>query len=75
MAWTIWWDTRNHPEITGWNTAVALTEGGALDMAGHFLKLKFFVFTIRRPDGTVYMDEAQIDARFNSPIRNAPPSA
>ena len=65
MSWTVWWDTRHHPEMGRWNTAVAQTEAGALDMADHFLKLKFFVFAIRRPDGSLYMGESQIGDRFN----------
>jgi hypothetical protein len=74
MSWTVWWDTRHHPEMGGSNTAVAHTEDGALDMAHHFLRLKFFVFAIRRPDGSLYMDEAQIGDRFNVPARSAPSS-
>jgi hypothetical protein len=66
MPWTIWWNTQ--VGATEWNTAIASTEAGALDMAQHFLKLKFAVFAIRHPDGTIYMDEEQIAARFSSSV-------
>ena len=71
MAWTISWNTQRSLAVAEWNTALAPTERGALDLAHHFLRLKFVVFAINRPDGTVYMDKAQLQARFNSPIRNA----
>jgi hypothetical protein len=65
VAWTIWWDTERRPGGERWNVATALTEAGALDRAHHFVKLGCVVFAIRNPDGVVYMDEAQVGARFN----------
>ena len=64
MAWTIWWDTERRPGTGRWNVASALTEAGALDRAQHFVKLGCIVYTIRNPDGAVYMDEAQLGVRF-----------
>jgi hypothetical protein len=62
MSWTIWWDTQRRPEAGRWNTAIAQTEASAVERAQHFLKLGFVVYAIRNPDGTVFMDEGQINA-------------
>jgi hypothetical protein len=69
MAWTILWQTM--PVTERWNTANAETEAGALDRAKHFLKLGFPVYAIRAADGSLYMDEEQLSARFGAP-RGAP---
>lgn len=68
MGWTIWWDTQRRPGTGRWNTAAAPTEAGAVERALHFLKLGFFVHAIRNPDGSVFMDEAQINAHGGTPI-------
>lgn len=73
MAWTIWWDTERRPGVERWNSATALTEAGALDRAQHFVKLGCVVYAIRNPDGAVYMDEAQIRARFSQKPKPAAP--
>jgi hypothetical protein len=66
MAWTIWWDTERRPGEGRWNVASALTEAGALDRAHHFVKLGCVVHAIRNPDGIIYMDEPQVEARFGA---------
>jgi hypothetical protein len=71
MSWTIWWDTQRRPGTGRWNTAIAQTEASAVERSLHFLKLGFFVHAIRNPDGTVLMDEAQINARFGTPVTPA----
>lgn len=69
MAWAIWWDTERRPGAARWNVASAQTEAGALDRAQHFLRLGCVVHAIRNPDGAIYMDEAQISARFGAKER------
>ena len=64
MAWTIWWDTRRRGEDERWNEAGADTEAGAIERAAHFLRLHLIVHAIWKPDGTLFMDEAQIVERF-----------
>ena len=71
MAWDIWWDTERRTEVARWNVASAQTEAGALDRAQHFLRLGCIVHAIRNPDGAIYMDEAQISARFGAKERPA----
>jgi hypothetical protein len=48
----------------GWNRAAADTEAGALDRAKHFIALGYPVRAITDRSGAIYMDEAQIAARF-----------
>jgi hypothetical protein len=66
VAWSIWWDTERRPGTGRWNVASAQTEAGALDRAQHFVRLGCIVYAIRTPDGAVYMDEAQVGARFSA---------
>ncbi len=71
LSWTIWWNTRRHPGKEGWSRAIESSEGEALERAERFLKLGFVVFAIERPNGTVFMDEAQIRQRFGK-VTHAP---
>ncbi len=63
MGWAIWWDTQRRPGTSRWNTAIAQSEAEAVERSMHFLKLGFVVHAIRRPDGTIFMDEGQLSAR------------
>src|SRR5258708_10812819 len=71
VAWTIWWDTERRPGTGRWNVASAQTEAGALDRAHHFARLGCIVYAIRNPDGAVYMDEAQLGARFGGETKTS----
>jgi len=71
VAWTIWWDTERRPGTGRWNVASAQTEAGALDRAHHFARLGCIVYAIRNPDGAVYMDEAQLGARFGGKTKTS----
>lgn len=69
-CYTIWWDMHRRSGSEGWSRAVESSEDEALQRAERFLKLGFFVYAIKDPNGTVVMDEAQIAERFAA--RGAP---
>lgn len=62
--WTIIWDTKRRAETDGRNTAVEKFETAALDRAKHLLRMGFVVYEIREPQGSVYLEEAEINRRF-----------
>jgi hypothetical protein len=64
LSWTVHWQIAGSPATEVWNRASAETEAGALDRAKHFIALGFPVHAITDRSGAVYMDEAQIAARF-----------
>jgi hypothetical protein len=64
MSWTIWWDMHRHAGAERWNRATEATESEALERAQRFLRLGFVVYAIRDPQGTMFMDEAQIRQRL-----------
>lgn len=63
VSWTIWWDMHRHPGEDAWSRAMEKTESEAVQRARRFLDLGFVVHQIRAPDGSVFMDEAQITGR------------
>lgn len=63
VSWTIWWDMHRHPAEGAWSRAMENTEGEAVQRAQRFLDLGFVVHEIRAPDGSVFMDEAQVTRR------------
>lgn len=63
VSWTIWWDMHRHPGEGAWSRAMETTESEAVQRARRFLDLGFVVHQIRAPDGSVFMDEAQIAGR------------
>ena len=63
VSWTIWWDMHRHPGDDAWSRAMEKTESEAVQRARRFLDLGFVVHQIRAPDGSVFMDEAQITGR------------
>lgn len=63
VSWTIWWDMHRHPGEGAWSRAMETTESEAVQRAQRFLDLGFVVHEIRAPDGSVFMDEAQIAGR------------
>ena len=63
VSWTIWWDMHRHPGEGAWSRAMEKTESEAMQRARRFLDLGFVVHQIRAPDGSVFMDEAQITRR------------
>lgn len=63
-SWTIWWDMHRHPSEDAWSRAMEKTEEEAVQRVQRFLKLGFVVHEIKAPDGSVFMDEAQITGRF-----------
>ena len=62
--WTIIWDTKRRTEIDGRNTAVEKFEAAALDRAKHLLRMGFIVYEIREPQGSVFLEEADIKRRL-----------
>jgi hypothetical protein len=67
LSWTILWQIAGSPVTDRWNRAAAETEAGALDRAKHFIALGFPVRAITDRAGALFMDEAQIAARFGLP--------
>jgi hypothetical protein len=67
LNWTVLWQIAGRPATDVWNRAVAETEAGALDRAKHFIALGYPVRAITDRSGALYMDEAQIAARFGEP--------
>ena len=63
VSWTIWWDMHRHSAQGAWSRAMENSQGEAVQRAQRFLDLGFFVHEIRTPDGSVFMDEAQIIGR------------
>jgi hypothetical protein len=68
LSWTVLWQIAGHPVTDVWNRAAADTEAGALDRAKHFIALGYPVRAITDRSGAVYMDEAQIAARFGDAV-------
>ena len=62
--WTVIWDTKRNPDVGGRNTAVETVESAALDRARHMLRMGFIVYEIRGPSGSIFLEEAEISARF-----------
>ena len=62
--WAVIWDTKRNPDADGRNTAVEKFESAALDRARHMLRMGFVVYEIRGPSGSVFLEEAEISARF-----------
>jgi hypothetical protein len=69
--WTIIWDTKRRAETDGRNTAVEKFESAALDRAKHLLRMGFVVYEIREPQGSVYLEETEINRRFAPPEKPA----
>lgn len=62
--WSVIWDTKRNPGTDGRNTAVERFESSALDRARHMLRMGFIVYEIRGPTGAIFLEEAEISARF-----------
>jgi hypothetical protein len=62
--WSVIWDTTRRDESEGRNTALEKSEAAALDRARHLLRMKFIVYEIRAPQGSVSLEEAGIKARL-----------
>jgi hypothetical protein len=62
--WTVVWDTKRRDDVDGRNKAVEKVESAALDRARHILRMGFIVYEIRGPSGSLFLEEAEIKARF-----------
>jgi hypothetical protein len=62
--WSIIWDVQRKPGPDGRNTALERLESGALERARHILRMGFVVYEIRKPSGSVYLEEADLRERL-----------
>jgi hypothetical protein len=62
--WRIVWDTLRKPESDGRNVAFEKDETTALERARHMLRMRFIVYEIREPSGTVFLAEEAIRQRL-----------
>jgi hypothetical protein len=68
--WSVIWDTTRRERSEGRNTAVEKFEAAALDRARHLLRMGFVVYEIRAPQGSVFLEEAEIKARLGLSVED-----
>jgi hypothetical protein len=62
--WRVVWDTLRKPEHDGRNVAFEKDEATALERARHMLRMRFVVYEIREPSGTLFLAEDAIRQRL-----------
>jgi hypothetical protein len=62
--WQVVWDTTRKPGSHDRNVALEKDEANALERARHMLRMRFVVYEIVEPSGSVYLAEAGIRQRL-----------
>lgn len=64
LRWSVVWDTARKPGTADRNIALEKDEANALERARHMLRMRFVVYEIRGPTGSVFLAEAGIMQRL-----------